>query len=399
MRLKRLTRWIATAFSTLIMIEVLIMISPFAFYWYSFYSPTLQVLRRSSWTAWTESFFLPHAVISDSSLLELLRWKVGPYLFSLGLFAFLALAIQLYSAKLRKKGVVRGGIYRYLRHPQYLCLAVAGLGLLTYWPRMIILVFYLAMLIAYYLLARSEEGRMLRAHPNYADYMQRTWMFLPGSPGKHLRRWLFGWVKNPALGTALCCVTGFAVGLGIGFTLRQYTINHVVQAAIPQERILAIAGWPEDARRVEIGSLAQRVLSDPEVNRQIQNEGNSAFSVHLLPDDYGMVNMFGNVGPRTMTPEFTADRFRFVTRYLFPFLGGDRRYRPMGRPQQGKLKLVLSRVDKPDRDWIPLDQVLDASAKMTPIAMVDVDVATGEIIERSDPGRRSVWGPITMPIF
>ncbi|MBI1955279.1 MAG: isoprenylcysteine carboxylmethyltransferase family protein [Acidobacteria bacterium] len=399
MQLKRLGRWMATAFSTLIMIEVLIMVSPFAFYWYSFYSPTLQGLHRSRWTAWTESFFLPHAAISDSALLEFLRWDLGSYLFTLGLFAFLALAIQIYSSKLLKKGVVSGGVYRYIRHPQYLCLAIAGLGLLTYWPRMIILVFYLVMLIAYYLLARSEEGRMLRAHPSYADYQQRTVMFLPGSPGKHLRRWFFGWVENPALGTALCCVTGFAIALGMGFVLRQYTANHVSQAGLPQNRMLAIAIWPQDAARVPLANLAERVLADPVIHSQIAQEGQAAFVVHLLPFDYGMINMFANVGQRTMTPEFTAARFQFVVRYLFPFLGGDRRYRPVGHPQQEKLKLVFSRVDKPGRDSIPLDQVLDVSAKMTPVAMVDVDATTGAILERGDPGRRSVWGPITMPIF
>ncbi|MBI4481257.1 MAG: isoprenylcysteine carboxylmethyltransferase family protein [Acidobacteria bacterium] len=398
MALKRVARWIATAFSTLIVIEVLIMISPFALYWYSFYSPTLQALHRSSWTAWTESFFLPHSVITDSAFLEFLRWKVGSYMFSLGVWAFLALAIQLYSAKLRKKGVVSGGIYRYIRHPQYLCLSIAGFGLMTYWPRMIILIFYLGMLITYYLLARSEEGRMLRAYPSYAEYQQRTVMFLPGSPGRHLRRWLFGWVKNPALGTALCCAAVFAAALGIAFALRQYTIAHVVRTELPDERVLAIAVWPEDTAQVEIASLTERVLRDPEISSQIREEGGASFSAHLLPGDYGMVNMFANVGRRPA--ELRPSQFQFLVRYLFPFLTeGDRRHRPMGHPQQEKFKLVVSRVDKPGQRSIPLDSVLDANAKMTPVAMVDVKIPTGEILKRENPGQGSVWGPITMPIF
>lgn len=399
MALKRLIRWIATAFSTLIMIEVLIMISPFAFYWYSFYSPTLQTLHGSPWTAWMESFFLPHSVISTSGLLEFLRWTLGPYLFSIGLLAFLVFAIQIYSSKLLKRGVVTGGIYRYIRHPQYLCLAVAGFGLITYWPRMIILIFYLTMLIAYYLLARSEEARMSRAHPSYAEYQARTWMFVPGAPGRHLRRWLFGGVKNEALGTALCCVTVFAVGLGGGFILRQYTINHVARAAVPDERMLAIAIWPDDAARVEIGGFTKRLLADPELSRQLRQANEASFTVHLLPADYGMVNMFANVGQRTMIPEMSLGRFSFVTRYLFPFLERNRRYRPMGHPGQSKLKLIFSRMDKPGQPSIPLQSVLGAQAKMTPVATVDVDATTGSILKREDPGGRSVWGPITMPVF
>ncbi|MBI3940036.1 MAG: isoprenylcysteine carboxylmethyltransferase family protein [Acidobacteria bacterium] len=399
MALKRLARWIATAFSTLIMIEVLIMISPFAFYWYSFYSPTLQSLHGSRWTAWAESFFLPHSVISTSAVLEFLRWRLGPYLFSLGLLAFLALAIQIYSAKLRKKGVVTGGIYRYIRHPQYLCLAIAGFGLMTYWPRMMILIFYLLMLVAYYLLARSEEGRMRRSHPDYADYQQRTWMFVPGAPGRRLRQWFFGWVKHESLGTALCCAAVFTGGLGAGLLARQYTIHHVAQVVLPGERMLAIAVWPDDSARIEMAELTRRVLRDPELSRQIQQQNEAAFTVHLLPADYGMVNMFANVGQRTMTPEMSWGRFAFVIRYLFPFLEGNRRYRPMGHPRQEKLKLIFSRMEQPGRQSIPLQSVLGMQAKMTPVALVDVDAATGAIVKRTDPGGRSVWGPITMPVF
>lgn len=51
------------------------------------------------------------------------------------------------------------GVYRHIRHPQYLSLGIAGLGLLTYWPRMIIVVFYLLMRTAYYgLAARRNAG-------------------------------------------------------------------------------------------------------------------------------------------------------------------------------------------------------------------------------------------------
>jgi protein-S-isoprenylcysteine O-methyltransferase Ste14 len=37
-------------------------------------------------------------------------------------------------------------MYSHIRHPFYLSLAVAGFGLLTIWPRIIILVLYLGML-------------------------------------------------------------------------------------------------------------------------------------------------------------------------------------------------------------------------------------------------------------
>src|SRR5437879_10798022 len=91
--IKQVARKAAFVFYALIMIEVMVMISPFAFYWYSFYSPTLQTLHRWHSTAWLECFMLPHAVISQSSFLEFFRWGVGPYLFSLGIWGFLVFVI------------------------------------------------------------------------------------------------------------------------------------------------------------------------------------------------------------------------------------------------------------------------------------------------------------------
>src|SRR5215471_1308956 len=100
MTVKKLLKWALSALYGLAMIEVIIMISPFAFYWYSVYAPTLQGLHRWPATAWMEAFFLPHSVITTSTTLEFLRWQVGTYCFSLGILAFLFCAFQVYSAKL-----------------------------------------------------------------------------------------------------------------------------------------------------------------------------------------------------------------------------------------------------------------------------------------------------------
>jgi hypothetical protein len=46
------------------MFEVIIMISPFAFYFYAAYGPTLKWLNHSTATAWLTGFLLPHAVFT-----------------------------------------------------------------------------------------------------------------------------------------------------------------------------------------------------------------------------------------------------------------------------------------------------------------------------------------------
>src|SRR5215471_13804302 len=87
-----LRRWLSRAVALvygLVMFEVVIMVSPFAFYFYAAYGPTLKWLNHATATAWLTGFLLPHAVFTTSSLLEFIRWDLGRYAFGLGLLAFL----------------------------------------------------------------------------------------------------------------------------------------------------------------------------------------------------------------------------------------------------------------------------------------------------------------------
>ena len=138
---QKVRRWLSRATALvygLVMFEVVIMVSPFAFYFYAAYGPTLKWLNHSAATAWLTGFMLPHAVFTTSPFLEFLRWDLGRYFFGLGLLGFFVLAAQIYGSKLFRRKVVSSGVYRYIRHPQYLCLGVSAFGLFTMWPRMII---------------------------------------------------------------------------------------------------------------------------------------------------------------------------------------------------------------------------------------------------------------------
>src|SRR5437870_463739 len=134
-------RWLSRTVAILyglVMFEVIIMISPFAFYFYAAYGPTLKWLNHSRATAWLTGFVLPHAVFTTSPFLEFLRWDLGRYAFGLGLVGFFFFAVQIYGSRLFRRKVMTSGVYRYIRHPQYLCLNISAFGLFTMWPRVII---------------------------------------------------------------------------------------------------------------------------------------------------------------------------------------------------------------------------------------------------------------------
>ncbi len=395
--MKKFFKGLVSALYGLVMIEVLIMISPFAFYWYSFYAPTLQGLHRWRATAWVEAFFLPHSVITSSPFLEFFRWQVGTYAFSLGILAFVVCAVQVYGSKLFGRALVSSWVYSRIRHPQYLSLAVAGLGLLTIWPRIIILVLYLGMLVAYYFLARLEESQMEAKHPEYARYRSRTAMFIPGNPGGKLYGWFFGSIPNRTLGRVLAGGVAVALALGAGLLLRRYTISHSTTALLPQERILAIAVWPlppEKAERVVVAAL-----SDSQVRSALEKETGAVFTAHLLPADYGMVNMFADVGTdHRMFSHLSPGRFKYIVGFVFPFVDRRLKSRIMGTPQEN-FKVVFSRVDGPTGSPVSFQGVTGLEAKMTPVVIANIHGSTPAVKDIVIPPRRSFWGDITMPMF
>src|SRR3989442_5239734 len=109
--MKKFLKWILSGLYGLMMIEVIIMISPFAFYWYSLYAPTLQHLHRWRATAWMEAFFLPHSVITTSPTLEFMRWRGGTYAFRFGLLPAFISCIQGYATNALNRNATPTSMY------------------------------------------------------------------------------------------------------------------------------------------------------------------------------------------------------------------------------------------------------------------------------------------------
>jgi len=76
--------------------------------------------------------------------------------------------------------LVTDGIYRYVRHPQYLGLIVITVGLLIQWPTIITVAMWPVLVVMYYRLSKKEEKEAIEAFgERYEEYKRNTPRFLP----------------------------------------------------------------------------------------------------------------------------------------------------------------------------------------------------------------------------
>jgi len=193
-------------------LEILIMIGPAAGFFYAAFNPFLLSLAKSPATRWLTAFYLPHMVLPPDLFLKIIR-VAGSFLFVAGCALFLLCAGQVYYHKFARKGVALGGLYSRIRHPQYLGLGMAGIGLSILWPRFLVIALWAVMATLYFLLAKDEERRMLgQFGDEYRRYMDRTGMFLPrgveGAIGKMFP------IRSSAVRATAVFLLLFAVTLG-----------------------------------------------------------------------------------------------------------------------------------------------------------------------------------------
>lgn len=251
--------WTASAFYALIAFEFFYMASPFAAYFYSVYGPGMDWLQALPFADWTLWFILPHLVEDTRSVVLNCVELFGLTLLFGGLLAFAAGAFQVYRAKLRKRGAVTGGVYRYIRHPQYAALIIASLGMLLVWPRFLVLFSTSCVILAYVLLARAEERQCLRTFPDYAGYMRSTGMFWP--------RLSNNIATGPTSTLGLLVVFAGAVALVTAgaFGLRSLAIGSLYTHETDTGVFLSVAHIED----VDLASIAQIALADPAIQNTI----------------------------------------------------------------------------------------------------------------------------------
>lgn len=336
-------------FYALFCFEILYMISPFALQFYSVYGPFLNFFHRWEATSWLTGFFLPHMAGTDQPLLNSLH-KPGEPLFFGGSILFLIAFVQIYAAKLLRRGAVTGGLYRFFRHPQYLALAVAGLGMVIRWPRFFIAFSYAGMLVAYVLLARLEERACAaRYGESYVAWLR--------TPPKAVS------VK----GGVLALAGAFLITAVITFGLREVTLSSIYAIWGPENSVISLAAL--DRERMQTAwRLAESSGPTP-----------AGTLGYIVPEEWFMADL--------PLDDFQPEKWKTV--------GGHRARADFDRD------LLKVLVAKP-RTWsndARGKEMLRRAWGLEPLRVVHVDLRQGRVVSVDPAPRHVLWGDIPTPLF
>ena len=401
-------------------LEFVIMISPFAFFFYSVFNPLFKFLEAHAATKWLTAFFLPHMILPPTGFLQAAR-ILGSALFVTGASMFLICAARVYLGKILRWGAAEKGFYRYLRHPQYTGLAVLGLGMAILWPRFIVLAMLGVMFVLYYFLARNEEQRMLAQHgEGYADYLRRTGMFAPHwlesklSPvGKFL--------PGGALGTVLGSAATVLLLVGGGFVMREITLRSLPMDASGNVTVVAIL--PEDADR-QISALRGIEAYIADHDGTLLSPGKDYLG-YVMPGDYIMQGMIADTGQHSQlhkhhhTPTLIADwilhPFEHLRRppsvYMAKMHGVDpavarRHHCPMGIDDPSLdcascpyRRVILVEVSAGEGRRVAGRDCLSIGTRRRPVCCVDIDTRSGKIVNIHPVGGGTAWQDVPTPVI
>ena len=383
-------------------LEVLIMISPAAGFFYAAFNPFLLSLAQSPVTRWLTAFYLPHMVSPPGAFLKIIR-VAGSVLFVFGGAVFLLCAVQVYYHKLAAKGVAIGGLYSRIRHPQYLGLCLAGIGLSILWPRFLVIALWAVMAVLYYLLAKDEERRMLgQFGDEYRRYMDRTGMFLSKGAESVIGACLP--IRNSAVRAAVLLLVLWGGTVGGAFALRSYTVERLPLWS--QGSVTALAILPVDLQLMDLRMAS--ALGLPEIRDRLAREP-GPFLAYFMPVDYVMQGMIADTGgewqlyKRHHTVAMIWDWVFHPFRHLEGGHSGMHHDMYGGAPEDtgsGSMlrRIIFLKVNMPGRIVRPADD-FDINVARTPLFVVDVDVHTMVVESLRDLRRETGWGNVPTPMF
>ena len=394
--------------------EVMIMISPFAFFFYSVFNPIFKWLDHYAATSWLTSFFLPHMILPPTLFLKTVR-ILGSAFFIVGSFTFIACALQVYLGKIFKWGVADKGLYAAIRHPQYLALGIWGVGMSILWPRFIVLASLSVMFILYLFLAKDEEKRMLKQYgEGYRNYMQQTGMFFPRAVEKRFS-FMKPVVSNGAMKYPVLSAMIVTLVIGTGFALRTVTLHSLYFES--KNNMTIVSMLPEDNAldAIALDSIVK-------TGDTILNAGKNYLG-YLMPVDYVMQGMIADTGGHfhlfkqhhtiMMITEWVLHPFQHLrnspTLHMAKMHGVDpaaaRRHHCPLEINDPALdcttcpyrRVIIDEVRAKSNARLSGKALLSFGTTRIPVAYIDVNTKTGEVLNIKKVGRSTAWADVPTP--
>ena len=371
------TLWTVEGIYALIALEFLYMATPFAAFFYSVYSPILNFTNRYPSLAWLNSTFLPHVVQDTSSSLLNLRVPIGIVLFITGILGFTIGAVQIYYTKIFRKTAVLGGLYRFIRHPQYLFLMIWGLGLVLLWPRKIVLIFYVTMIFIYYRLACLEEKECERKFgEEYKRYKNKTGMFFPANLVPKIKL-----TENPLLKRAghlpviIIYILTITLTVMLSWLAGSWSRNQLYAFYTPDAVYISITKINEQSGK----DIIEKVLADPQVQKRLSQENNfknTKYINYILPADMYMLEIPMN-----------SPRNGLYVHYLSPVHSAE------------KIKIIFTQAEIRGHREVHGREILEHVAGRIPVMEVYIDLVQKNIVEIKDPPLHVALKDIVMPVY
>ncbi len=366
-------------FYVVIVMEIVFMISPFGLYYYSFYGFPLRALTQYKWGSFLAGFFLPHFSYTSSPVISVLQGLAWPLLW-LGLVLFAIGFVQIYGSKLvsvlnrgqRDARPVNSWLYGNVRHPQYLALAIAGLGALLVWPRFLVLFSYVTMLFLYYLLARFEERRcIMKFGKEYKQYLENTNMFLPFKIDfPSVETWISSRNLRICIYVSLYAMA-ILVSLSIGERLKKHTVESISAVYLPETAIVSPARL-EPAELEEAFGLA---ASNPTVQRALNSEDITAsWLVYVVPKQWHVPELPLGIISSRLPHKSPRDFNRNKLSVLFT--------KPLSHTQStGGQEILLSAYG------------------FRPMVSAEIDLSENKVLKVTHPPETLAWGKIPTPLL
>jgi protein-S-isoprenylcysteine O-methyltransferase Ste14 len=410
---KSLTATSSIVFFFIMAFEVLIMISPFAFFFYSVFNPVFAWLDKFAATSWLTGFFLPHMILPPTLFLKVVR-VLGSVFFVTGMMSFVICAVQVYGGKIFKWGVANKGLYKYIRHPQYFSLGLWGIGMCILWPRFIVLASLSIMFVLYYFLSRDEQQRMLAQYgKSYGSYLQSTGMFVPRFIEKRFA-FIRSFVPNTSARYVVIPALIIIIVMGCGFILRAVTLQSL--ALESEGNLTLVSILPEDNH---LNAAVLNGILGGDTGLQSEKD----YLGYVMPGDYIMQGMIADTGDNfhlykkhhsiAMITEWVLHPFSHLRaspalhmakmHNVDPTLAR-RHHCPMGIDDPNLdcktcpyRRVIIVAVEHKTANHICGKQLFAFDNIRTPIEAIDIDTRTGQIVKVTKVKKSTAWENVPTP--